>query len=105
MALLLTEDEVRRVLTMDMALAAVEDVLRQMALDEAHNVPRARTQVDQSMLHVMAAASKKLGVMGYKAYATTRRGSCFHVGLFDAKAGELLALIQADYLGQMRTGA
>ncbi len=105
MALLLTEDEVRRVLTMDMALAAVEDVLRQMALDEAHNVPRARTQADQSMLHLMGAASKKLGVMGYKVYATTRRGSCFHVGLFDAKTGELLALIQADYLGQMRTGA
>lgn len=105
MALLLTEDEVRQVLTMDMALAAVEDVLRQMALDEAHNVSRARTQADQTMLHLMAASALKLGVMGYKVYATTRRGASFHIGLFDAKTGELLALMQADYLGQMRTGA
>lgn len=105
MALLLTEAEVRQVLTMDMALAAVEDVLRQMALDEAHNVSRARTQADQTMLHLMAASALKLGVMGYKVYATTRRGASFHIGLFDAKTGELLALMQADYLGQMRTGA
>lgn len=105
MALLLTEDEVRQVLTMDMALAAVEDVLRQLALDEAHNIPRARSQADQAMLHLMGASAKKLGVMGYKVYATTRRGASFHVGLFEARTGELLALMQADYLGQMRTGA
>src|SRR5205085_8585974 len=29
----------------------------------------------------------------------------FHVGLYDGKTGALLALIQADFLGQMRTGA
>jgi alanine dehydrogenase len=105
MVLLLTESDVRQVLSMDMALEAVEDVLRQMALDEAHNVPRSRTQADQSMLHIMAASAKSLGIMGYKAYLTTRRGSRFHVGLFDATSGELQALIQAEYLGQMRTGA
>lgn len=105
MALLLTEDDVREVLTMDMALEAVEDVLRQMALDEAANVPRARAQSDHAMLHLMGAASKKLGVLGYKSYATTKRGAAFHVGLYDAKTGEMLALIQADYLGQVRTGA
>src|SRR5581483_8220822 len=48
---------------------------------------------------------KTIGVLGYKAYATTRRGAQFHVGLYDGKTGSLLALIQADYLGQMRTGA
>ena len=105
MALLLTEYDGREVLTMYMALEAVEDVLRQMALDEAQNVPRARTQAEQSMLHLMAASSKKLGVMGYKVYLTTKRGAEFHVGLYDARSGELLALIQADFLGQMRTGA
>jgi ornithine cyclodeaminase/alanine dehydrogenase len=53
----------------------------------------------------MAAAAKTLGVMGYKAYATSRKGAQFQVGLYDGKTGALLALIQADYLGQMRTGA
>jgi alanine dehydrogenase len=103
--LLLTEDDVRQLLTMDMALAAVEDGLRRLALDEATNVPRARAQTDHAMLHTMSAAAKGLGIMGYKAYATSRKGANFHVGLYDGKTGALLALIQADYLGQMRTGA
>lgn len=103
--LLLTEDEVRQVLTMEMALEAVEQGLRKMALDEVQNVPRSRAQTDHAMLHVLSAAAKTLGVMGLKAYSTTRRGAHFHVALYDGKTGALLALIQADYLGQMRTGA
>ena len=72
--LLLTEDDVRRLLTMDMALEAVEQGLRKMALDEAQNVPRSRVQTDHAMLHMMAAAAKSLGVMGAKVYATSRKG-------------------------------
>src|SRR5215210_3985968 len=103
--LLLSENEVRQLLTMDMALDAVAEVLRKQALEEAQNVPRARTQTDHAMLHVMSGAAKTIGYMGYKAYATTKKGSQFHVGLFDGKTGALAALIQADYLGQIRTGA
>ena len=104
--LLLTEDDVRRLLTMDMALEAVEQGLRKMGLDEAQNVPRSRVQTDHSMLHTMAAAAKSLGVMGAKVYATSRKGpTVFHLSLFDGKTGALLCLMQADHLGQMRTGA
>lgn len=103
--LLLSESDVRQVLTMDMALEAVEAGFRSMALDEAVNNPRARSQTDHAMLHAMSAASKTLGYLGYKTYVTTRKGSHFHVGLFDGKSGELLALVRADYLGQVRTGA
>src|SRR5438270_2797001 len=103
--LLLSEEDVRQLLTMDMALEAVESVLRGMALDEAVNIPRARSQTDHAMLHVMSGAAKALGAMGYKAYTTSRKGAHFHVGLYDGKTGALLALIQADHLGQMRTGA
>jgi ornithine cyclodeaminase/alanine dehydrogenase-like protein (mu-crystallin family) len=103
--LLLTEDEVRQLLTMDLALEAVADGLRKLALDEAQNVPRARVQTDHGMLHVMSAAAKSLGVMGFKAYTTSRKGTHFHVTLYDGRTGAPLALIHADYLGQMRTGA
>jgi ornithine cyclodeaminase/alanine dehydrogenase-like protein (mu-crystallin family) len=103
--LLLTESDVRQLLTMEMALEAVEEVLRKMALDEAQNVPRARLQTDHAMLHTMSAAANTLGVLGYKAYCTSKRGTHFHVGLYDGRTGSLLALIQADYLGQVRTGA
>jgi ornithine cyclodeaminase/alanine dehydrogenase-like protein (mu-crystallin family) len=90
---------------MDMALAAVEEGLRKMALDEVQNVPRTRSQTDHAMLHVLSASAKTLGYMGYKTYATSRKGAQFHIGLYDGKSGSLLALIQADYLGQVRTGA
>jgi alanine dehydrogenase len=103
--LLINEEEVRHLLTMDMALEAVEEGLRKLALDEAQNNPRNRCQTDHVMLHVMSASAKTFGVLGYKAYAASRKGTQFHVGLFDGKTGALLCLMQADYLGQVRTGA
>src|SRR5262245_10847152 len=103
--LYLTEDDVRQLLTMDLALAAVEQGLRKWALDEAGNVPRTRVQTDHVMLHVLSAAAKSFGVLGYKAYTTSRQGARFHVCLFDGKTGAMLAWMQADYLGQVRTGA
>src|SRR5262245_62316838 len=96
--LLLNEAEVRQLLTMEMALEAVEQGLRKMGLDEAINVPRSRAQTDHAMLHVLSAAAKTLGVMGLKAYSTARKGAQFHVALYDGRSGALLALIQADYL-------
>src|ERR1700678_3622070 len=99
--LLLTEDDVRRLATMDMAIEAVEAGLRKLALDEAQNVPRARVQTDHAMMHNMAASIKTMGVMGTKVYAVTRKNPpMFLVTLFDGRSGALLALIQADYLGQ-----
>jgi ornithine cyclodeaminase/alanine dehydrogenase-like protein (mu-crystallin family) len=104
--LLLNEDDVRRLLSMEMALEAVEQGLRKMALDEAQNIARSRVQTDHAMLHVMGAAVKSLGWMGTKVYTTHRKnGARFIVSLFDGRSGQLAALIQADYLGQMRTGA
>jgi ornithine cyclodeaminase/alanine dehydrogenase len=103
--LLLTEDDVRQVLTMETALQAVEEGLRKMALDEAVNVPRSRAQTDHAMLHLLASSAKTLGYMGYKAYATSRKSANFHVALYDGKTGALLSIMQADHLGQMRTGA
>ena len=53
----------------------------------------------------MSAGAKTLGYMGMKCYSSSRKGSQFLVALYDGKSGLLLSLIQADYLGQMRTGA
>src|SRR5262245_59952081 len=101
----LTEDDVRGLLTMETAIEAVEAGLRKMALEEAFNVPRSRCQTDQVMLHVLTAAAKTLGVIGFKAYVTSRTGARFHVTIYDGKTGEMLSVMQADYLGQVRTGA
>jgi alanine dehydrogenase len=103
--LYLTEEDVRGLLTMDMAMEAVEIGLKKVAIDEAVNVPRSRCQTDHAMLHIMSAAGKTLGVIGYKAYVTTKSGARFHFHLFDGRSGEHLAWMNADYLGQVRTGA
>ena len=58
--LLLTEEDVRQLLTMDMALEAVETELRKEALEEATNIPRTRCQTDHAMLHVLAASAKQV---------------------------------------------
>jgi alanine dehydrogenase len=103
--LLLTEDDVRQLLTMEMAIEAVEEGLRQQAREHAHNVSRGRCQTERVMLHLMGGSMRHPEMVGYKAYTTSREGARFHVGLFDGMTGVPLALMQADWLGQMRTGA
>lgn len=103
--LYLTESEVRSLLTMDLALEAVEAAFRKISLDEAVNVSRSRCQTDHVMLHVLPAAAKTLNAIGLKAYTTGKFPAQFQVILFDPKLGSLCAIIEADHLGAMRTGA
>lgn len=105
--LLLNEDDVHHLLTMEESLDAVEQGLRKLALEEAENISRRRARTDHVMLHVMGAAIKSPDFLAAKVYCSSLRKSeaTFLVPLFDGKTGALLALIQADYLGQMRTGA
>jgi ornithine cyclodeaminase/alanine dehydrogenase-like protein (mu-crystallin family) len=105
MALLLREQDVEKLLDMDTAIAAVEEVLRDQAEGQATNRSRFRVATPASQLHVMAAGDKRLGVTGLKAYTASRKGARFLVLLYDAENGDMLAMIEADRLGQMRTGA
>jgi alanine dehydrogenase len=57
------------------------------------------------VLHSMSAALADRQLVGWKQYTTTAQGARFHVGLYDQHSGDLVALIEADRLGQMRTGA
>jgi ornithine cyclodeaminase/alanine dehydrogenase-like protein (mu-crystallin family) len=53
----------------------------------------------------MAAVDRELGLAGAKLYAATSNGATFVLCLFDAESSELVAVIEADRLGQLRTGA
>lgn len=105
MPLFLTESEVAQLLTMPDALAQVENALRDFGNGGAQNRPRQRVRAANGVLHVMAAGWLTRGYMGYKAYAGFRGGARFYFHLFDSNTGEYLAVIAADKLGQMRTGA
>lgn len=106
MALVLTETDVRSVLTMPVALDAVRDAFRHIAEGRANVHPRRRLHLEGfSYLHYMAAADGACGYEGLKIYTSSREGLRFMIPLFRAKTGELLAILEGDYLGQMRTGA
>ncbi|MCS6863381.1 MAG: ornithine cyclodeaminase family protein, partial [Abditibacteriales bacterium] len=107
MALLLREDDVRRLLPMAEAMAAVEEVMRQHGQGVATNNPRRRTRTPRGVLHLMSAAAPQMGYCGFKAYATFlgSQETRFHVMLYSAATGELLSLMEASALGQIRTGA
>ncbi|HTY03111.1 MAG TPA: ornithine cyclodeaminase family protein [Rhodocyclaceae bacterium] len=105
MAIYLTEDDVKQLLTMDLALEAVEAAHRAHGLGRAIDVPRQRTRVPTASMHILQGALLDEGVMGYKAYTVSKEGAQFLVHLFDSNSGDLLATMQADYLGMMRTGA
>ncbi len=103
--LYLTEDDVRQLLDMPRSVERIEEAFCQTAGGTVDNVPRTRCRTPGVMLHSMSAACGYLNLVGWKQYTTTAAGARFLVGLHDGTSGELLALIEADRLGQLRTGA
>lgn len=105
MALYLRENDIARLLPMADAIDAVEAVFRRQGEGGTINIPRSRVHMPGGVLHVMSGGVTDLGMMGLKTYATCRGGARFVVLLFSTDAGELLTIIEADQLGQIRTGA
>ena len=109
MPLFLTEQDVTKLLTMEETIAAVEAVFKAQAAGDATNEPRRRLRAGGAVLQVMSAAVANFGeykgLLGLKSYVVNRNKARFYVNLYDAESGELLSLIEADKLGQMRTGA
>jgi alanine dehydrogenase len=106
--LYLTEAEVANLLPMDDAVRLVREVLRDAGDGRAPVVPRRRVRAAGAVLALMGAAWTPVAGeswLGVKVYAASRTGARFHVLLWDGESGEPLALIEADRLGQVRTGA
>ena len=103
----ITEDQVREALPVTKAVELVEDGFRRLSDGRAVNQPRRRVVLDNgACLHYMAAGENAAGYLATKVYATRPRvGARFAVLLFDAETIELLASIDANVLGQIRTGA
>ncbi|MET0562870.1 MAG: ornithine cyclodeaminase family protein [Gaiellaceae bacterium] len=105
MPLYLTEAEVSDLLTPEDALEAVEGSFGRLAAGEIENVPRQRTRFQDGFLAVMWAVDRELGLAGLKSYAAGPEGTHFVVLLFDTETTQPVAVIEADKLGQLRTGA
>ena len=105
MPLYLTEQEITELLTPADALEAIEACFRRLAAGEIDNTPRRRTRLEGGVFAVMSAADHELGLAGVKTYAWLEGGTPFVVVLFDLDQAQLAAVIEADKLGQLRTGA
>jgi alanine dehydrogenase len=106
MTLLISEAEVQQVLTMSMALEAVDEISRKQATGEVFVHPRRRFELASGgFFHYMAAADYTAGFLAMKQYTFVRGKIRFLVPLYEIATGDLVAMIEADYMGQLRTGA
>ena len=111
MPLWLSEDDVASLVSPGEAVPVIEDCFRRMASGQVELMPRRRFAVEGGYFAVMAAADRALGVAGLKSYTGWEGEPQFVVCLFDlaggpaGPAGTLTAVIAADRLGQVRTGA
>lgn len=105
MALLIREDEVRALITMPETVEWVEGALRELADGRARNIARRRVKLPKGWLHVLPAGNPAEGIVGLKAYTTFGGKARFLTLLYSSEDGSLLALVESDYLGMMRTGA
>ena len=102
---LLTEADVTQLLPMSLALETVESVFRWQAAGQTVNKPRARLRAPKGLLQVMPAVVPEVGAMGLKAYTVVAGRVRFVVLLFSTETGEAIGILEADRLGQVRTGA
>lgn len=105
MKLYISEKEVLACLPMSKAIELVEGAFRGMAEGTALNHPRRRVILPTgSVLHYMAAGTPDY--FGLKAYSVNAKtGAHFEVLLYRSSDGMPLATLEANHLGQIRTGA
>jgi ornithine cyclodeaminase/alanine dehydrogenase-like protein (mu-crystallin family) len=135
MALLLRDEDVRKLLSMSETIGVIEKAFVALGKGEATNHPRirllSRSRVnlaseqngeatnqlritaekenaymqENGYMHILAASIPTMGFMGHKTYTIFHYGMHYVVMLYSAQDGELLAIIEADWLSGMRTGA
>lgn len=90
---------------MEKAVVLLEQAFADWAAGKAQNQPRRRMRMPSgAVLHALAGANEKY--FGTKIYSThAKHGASFHFLLYDASTGQPLALFDANWLGQIRTGA
>jgi len=105
MALFLSEEDVRELLPMPRALECVEASFTEQHSGAATNHARQRIFLPGLSFHYMAGAMANEKLLGMKVYTVAAGQARFLVLLFDTQSGDLLALLEADHLGRIRTGA
>ncbi len=105
--LVLKEHEITGLVCMEEAIDTLEGAFQAQDAGLATNRPRDRVRAPggSAVLHMLGAALEHEGLIGFKAYTTARGGAYFLLMLFSSDTGAPVAMIEADRLGQLRTGA
>jgi alanine dehydrogenase len=103
--LFLTESDVRELLPIGKAIELMETAFHGLAAGDSLNQPRRRLILPSgSVLHYMAGAHGDY--FGTKVYSShPKHGAHFLFLLYAAADARPLAILEANYLGQIRTGA
>ena len=101
MAIFLRDDDVVRLLPMNEAIEAVEEAFQEQGNGTGVNLPRERAQANGVGLTMMVSVLGGRGISGFK---TMGAGGSM-VLLYGGEPRQLLAVIEAGSLGQIRTGA
>lgn len=102
MALYISNEEARHLLTMPECIEALSAVFAQQAAGEAENMLRQRIPLRNGRLAVMAGTAFGTGYAGVRYFQPRGHNQ---VVLFDAETGQLEAVIEAEYASMLRTGA
>jgi alanine dehydrogenase len=103
--LFISEKDVLDLFPMEAALQRIEESFVAQANHQAASQVRHRMFLPNVSLHYMAGAWAGENLLGLKVYTVARGNMRFVVLLFDANKGELLAMVEADHMGRIRTGA
>ncbi len=105
MTIYLTESDVNELLDMGEVIEALEEAFIARARGEAFNSPRSRLPIGRGAYNFMAASWPARGIAGHKSYTAGPGGARFHVAVHSTVGEGLLLVMEANRLGQVRTGA
>jgi len=104
-ALFLTDDDLKPLISFADAIELVDAAFRAMAEGQAANQPRTRVRAGKAGLNVLVSAYAPAGALGFKAYSSGPKSSGHLNFLYSAEDASLLAVLQAGWLGLIRTSA
>tara|TARA_B110000116_G_scaffold158915_1_gene137518 strand:+ start:7064 stop:8017 length:954 start_codon:yes stop_codon:yes gene_type:complete len=105
MALYLTESEISQIINIQLAIDSVEESFKLIATGEGVTKPRERLPIGTSSMNYMSAGINTENITGLKVYVPNSKGTKFYVHIMNSLNGELISIIEANMLGQYRTGA
>ena len=107
MSMYIKEKTVQEILDVRTTVDLLEEAMKSLSTGKGFNSPRKRlpTSYSGGNLHFMAASWPEKGIAGHKSYVVTKGIATFVVILYSTEGEGLLAIIEANLLGQIRTRA